>query len=324
MYARVAFLLVWLGSAALGQAGADGFFDEKSHDFGPSPRGPQLIHHFRFTNNGKEPLVIARIRATCTCLTATAPSEKIKPGESAAVTVQMDTRRFAGPKSETIYVAFSAPQAEEVALKVRGEVREEFSMTPDKFSFGKVGKGSTSSATIRATLAGDPNWEIAEAKAESTHVKVAAKKVMTKGTMVTYEITATLDDSLPPGRWESEVWLKTSNAALNKVRIPVLVEVVAAVCASPSSVDFGDVKIGASAEQNVILRGEKPFRIKTVKGADSGIEVAGAGAEAKAVHILRFTFKPQKAGDVKQAIEIFGEEGGSSVTVPVTGKGIGE
>lgn len=323
MSPRIALFFVGL-APALAPAGAESYFEEKEHDFGPTPRGPLLVHHFRFTNGGSEPVAIARLRASCTCITATGPAQKIKPGESAAVTVQMDTRRFAGAKTETVYVTFGAPLAEEVALKLQAQSREEFALSPDKFNFGKVGRGTGAKAVVRATLAGDPDWSISEATADSGHVKVEAKKVGTKGTQVTYEITAALDAALAPGRWETDVWLKTSNAALAKVRLPLVVEVTAAVGATPASVSFGDVKVGGSAEQNVLVRGEKPFRIKAVKGAGAGVEVAGVGAEAKAVHVLKFAFKPTKAGAVSQSVEIVGEESGAGVTVPVTGKGVGE
>lgn len=323
MFPRIAVLLISLATAAAAQAGAEAYFEEKAFDFGPTPRGPQLVHHFRFTNKGDAPVSITRIRSSCNCITATAPAEKVKPGESAAVTIRMDTRRFAGAKTETVYVVFAGPPVEEVPLKVQAQAREEFTLSPDKFAFGKVGKGTAATATVRATLAGDPAWEVSEAKADSEHVKVAVKKGTTKGAYVTYEITATLAGGLPAGRFETDVWLKTSNADVGKVRIPVAVEVGAAVSASPSAVAFGEVKVGQAAERNVLVRGEKPFRIKSIKGADAGVEVSGAGDEAKAVHVLKVAFKPQKPGDVSRSVEIVGEDG-SAVAVTVTGTGVGE
>lgn len=73
----------------------------------------------------------------------------------------------------------------------------------------------------------------------------------------------------------------------------------------------------------MLVRGEKPFRIKSIKGAEAGVEVSGAGGEAKAVHVLKVAFKPQKPGDVSRSVEIVGEDG-SAVAVMVTGTGVGE
>lgn len=325
MFSRMIALVVILAGASIGRGAAESYFAEKAHDFGPTPRGPLLLHQFQFTNKGKEPLLIVRVRATCNCLVATAPAQRIKPGETASVNVQMDTRRFAGPKTETIYVTFKEPQAEEVALKIQANAREEFSMTADKFAFGQVRIGSNVSKSVQATLAGDPKWDISEVKSESEYVKASAKLIRRAGNEVTFEISANLRADLPPGIWQTEIWLKTSNSDVAKVRIPVSVEITSPFNASVSEVDFGEVKIGETAAKNVTFRGEKPFRIKEVKGADAVVEVGGVGKEARMVHVLKITFKPTAAGDIKQTIELLADEDKAPVVpIMVTGKGIKE
>jgi hypothetical protein len=314
-----------LGIASIGQGAAESYFAEKAHDFGPTPRGPMLVHQFQFTNKGTVPLLIAKVRATCNCLTATATAQRIKPGETASIAVQMDTRRFSGPKTETIYVSFKEPQVEEVALKIQANAREEFTMSADKIAFGQVRIGSNASKSVLATLAGDPKWDISEVKSDSEYVKASAKLIKRAGNEVTFEIDANLRAELPPGKWLTEIWLKTTNTDVATVRIPVSVEITSPFSASVSEVDFGDVKIGESVAKNVTFRGEKPFRIKEVKGADAVVEVSGVGKEAKTVHVLKITFKPARAGELSRTIELIADEDKApAVPVAVTGKGVKE
>ena len=227
MFPRLGALLILFATASAGRGNAESYFAEKSHDFGPTPRGPKLLHLFKFTNNTKDPVAVSRVRASCTCLTATVPSQKIKPGESGFVTVYMDTRRFSGPKTETIYVQFSEPRVEEVALKIQANAREELTMSPDQIAFGTIRPGSTASASVQITLAGDPKWVISEVKPESDIVKVSAKLLTQKANEVTYEISATLRSDLAAGKWQSEILLKTSNKDVSSIRIPVSVEIMA-------------------------------------------------------------------------------------------------
>ena len=59
---------------------ADFKFDTEVHDFGSIKEGVQAEHTFKFTNTGKEPLVITNVQASCGCTTPTWSKEPIKPG----------------------------------------------------------------------------------------------------------------------------------------------------------------------------------------------------------------------------------------------------
>src|SRR3954447_15220536 len=77
---------------------AEGLFAEKSHDFGPVPRGGKFRHDFVLTNRLAEPLTILNIRASCGCTTGRASASQLMPGQSAAVEAEIDTRNFVGAK----------------------------------------------------------------------------------------------------------------------------------------------------------------------------------------------------------------------------------
>jgi hypothetical protein len=210
-------------------------------------------------------------------------------------------------------------------MVVQANGRDDFSMYPESMAFGQVTKGGTPKSTIQVTLVGEPNWTITELKPESNYVKPVAKLIKRNGAEVTYEITASLRSDLPVGKWYTDIWLQTNSPNLAKVRIPLTVDVNAPVSATPSVIQLGDVKVGGSAEQNVLVKGEKPFRIKAVKGGESLLKVSGIDREAKAVHVLRFTFKPEKSGEINRAVSIVTDDSEEpAVTIPVHGKGVNE
>src|SRR5436190_21631017 len=99
----VACLLTTAGSTPAA-SWADQLFQEVSKDFGSVPRGPTLNHAFILKNNSSETVRISGLRVSCGCVTATAPKNILQPGEDGVVQAQMDTTRFQGVKSVTIYV----------------------------------------------------------------------------------------------------------------------------------------------------------------------------------------------------------------------------
>jgi hypothetical protein len=316
-------ILTLLGWALAVQAAAESYFDERVKDFGTVPRGPTLVHYFRITNNTNDTVGISGVRVSCGCVTASIPVRQIKPGESTSVTAQMDTRRFLGPKAVTVYVTFSYPRFEEVSLRVQATSRDDFSMTPDAIAFGQIPHGKEAKKSVQVSLLSDPNWQVTEPTAESNYVKPAVNLVRKNGAEVTYEVTAMLRPDLPAGKWFTDVWVKTSNPAMPKLRIPLTVDVLperelaqAAFTVTPNILQFGEVKVGAEAEQKLIVKGEKPFRIVDVKGADHVVAVSAKDEESKPIHVITFTIKPQKAGDVNRQLKLV-TDSETEVSVPV-------
>ena len=97
-------LLAALGAQAgePGENWAQQLFTERSHDFGPVPRGGVVRHNFVLVNRSQQPLTILDVRASCGCTTGRASATQIAPGASAVVEAQMDTRNFVGIKATTL------------------------------------------------------------------------------------------------------------------------------------------------------------------------------------------------------------------------------
>jgi len=318
-------LLVVIGTAGGAFAGAQDYFSETTKDFGTTPRGPVLVHYFPVRNTGTSTVSLGQPRVSCGCVSASIVGKTtLAPGESTTVLAQMDTRRIpqAGVlKSVIVYVSFLSPYAEEVQLRVQAIARDDLVLSPDTIAMGTVRKGQGGKSSTRVTFHSDPNWKLTEATSTGAYVKAEFKEVSRKGNEVSYDVTASLDPDCPVGNWIADIWVKTSAVGVEKLRIPVTVNVVSPIVVNPEAVKFGDVKVGEKAEQKVILQGSQPFKVTAVKGAEGDLEVVQVAEGSRPVHILKLTYMPTKVGDLAVSLEITTDHGEQSkVVVPVSGK----
>jgi hypothetical protein len=68
-------------------------FEKLTHDYGTIHAGGDGNCEFKFTNTGKQPLIITTVRASCGCTVPSYPRDPIMPGQSSAIKVRYDTNR---------------------------------------------------------------------------------------------------------------------------------------------------------------------------------------------------------------------------------------
>jgi len=295
---------LWLTAPVQAASWTDGLFAELSKDFGTVPRGPLLTHPFHVRNNGSAPIHIADVRVSCGCVTAAALENTIAPGQETIILAQMNTTRFAGMKTVTIFVRFDQPHSEEVRLWVQANSRDDVTVTPDAVNFGQVKRNSTPAASVTVSFLGSNSWRIQGTQCESNYIQATIKEEKRTASEVSYTLTARLRADAPVGKWYTDIWLQTNNPATPRVRVPVNVEIESALSVSPAVVDLGQVKVGSTVERKVIVRGVTPFQITTVKGADQNLVVRETTSGSRPVHVLSVTLKPGASGDLRRQLKI--------------------
>lgn len=320
-------ILLFIGVLVVGTAHggeAERFFSERSKDFGTVPFGPVLVHHFRVTNSSTQSVYITGARVSCGCVVASVGSNTLAPGASTYVTANMDTKRFVGPKEVIVYVSFSRP-SEEVTLSVRANRNDNFSKSGDMLSLGYVRKGAEATGSLQITMRNDPYFELKEASSGTDFVKADYKLLRRDRTEVVYEVSASLRSGLDIGSWTTDVVFTSSNSSVSTIRIPVTLDVVASITATPASVQFPAVKVGDTKEMSIVVKGDKPFKIIDVKGGDGLITAVADGSEAKQAHVVRLMFQPNVAGNLSKSITVVTDSGAEAqVIIPVRGKGKSE
>lgn len=124
------FALASFATASLAQApaaapvnpnAADFKFEREVHDFGNIKEGVQAEYTFKFTNTGKEPLVITNVQASCGCTTPKWTKEPVKPGETGQVTAIYNSKGRPGNFNKAITITSNAKTAQKV-LFIKGNV----------------------------------------------------------------------------------------------------------------------------------------------------------------------------------------------------------
>lgn len=93
---------------------------EAEFNFGKIPQGKPVTHIFEVTNNGKDSLHIADVKASCGCTTPEWDREKVQaPGEKTNITVGYNAASE-GPFTKQITITFNGTQTKQITIK--GEV----------------------------------------------------------------------------------------------------------------------------------------------------------------------------------------------------------
>ncbi len=98
-------------------------FETELHDFGTIEYAGDGKYGFKFTNTGKEPLIISDSRGSCGCTVPSWPKEPILKGQSNYINVSYDTKR-PGPFTKTVTINSNAKTASKV-ITIKGMVKSQ-------------------------------------------------------------------------------------------------------------------------------------------------------------------------------------------------------
>ncbi len=96
-------------------------FESEVVDYGTIEHNANGDREFKFTNVGKEPLIISNAQGSCGCTTPQWPKEPIMPGAAAVIKVHYATDRV-GAFEKTVTLTSNAETPTKV-LKIKGVVK---------------------------------------------------------------------------------------------------------------------------------------------------------------------------------------------------------
>lgn len=95
-------------------------FNKTTHDYGEIMAKGDGNCEFKFTNEGKEPLILSNVRSSCGCTIPVWPRHPILPGQSEVIKVKYDTKRV-GVINKSIQV-YSNAKTSPVTLRIKGKI----------------------------------------------------------------------------------------------------------------------------------------------------------------------------------------------------------
>ena len=98
-------------------------WESATHDFGKIKQGVPQTHEFRFTNSGKQPLVITNVQASCGCTTPAWSKDPIPPGAEGFIKATFNAASMGGfTKTVTVMANVESGFKQ---LTIKGEVVQE-------------------------------------------------------------------------------------------------------------------------------------------------------------------------------------------------------
>jgi len=79
-------------------------FEKTEHDFGIINHPDKVNYNFKFTNTGKNDLIISRAVGSCGCTVPDYPKEPIKPGESGKINVSFNSAGKSGAQYKSVTI----------------------------------------------------------------------------------------------------------------------------------------------------------------------------------------------------------------------------
>lgn len=95
-------------------------FEEEVIDYGTITQNDNGVRTFKFTNRGRAPIVISKVKTTCGCTVPTYPKQAILPGETGSIDIKYATNRV-GTFSKSITVISNADEGQK-KLRIKGNV----------------------------------------------------------------------------------------------------------------------------------------------------------------------------------------------------------
>jgi len=96
-------------------------FEKTVHDYGTIVAGGDGVCYFKFTNTGKEPLILSQPKSSCGCTVPTWPKEPVLPGAASEIQVTYNTKKV-GTINKTVTVRSNA-KTNTVVLRITGKVK---------------------------------------------------------------------------------------------------------------------------------------------------------------------------------------------------------
>ena len=100
-------------------------FAETEFNFGKIKSGEKVSHEYKFTNTGKEPLVISNAKGSCGCTVPKWPKEPIAPGATSSILVEFNSKGKSGSQTKQVTITANTDPPQSI-IYIKGDV------TPDQ------------------------------------------------------------------------------------------------------------------------------------------------------------------------------------------------
>ena len=314
------FCVVLAGENVADNSWGSAMFNTKRHDFGRVALGANAEFPFELTNIYDREVKLTSVRSSCGCSTATLSSPLLKPGETGAVVVHLNTSgQHLRDKSAVLTVQLetvigNARRMDAVQLFVTGYIRPDVVLTPGNVEFGAVSEGTSAVRTVLMEYTGHSDWALLRVERSQPYIYAKAEEIRREHGNVTYQITATLRENAPAGYVKDILRFTTNelqpgNREPVEILLPIQGVVTAPIYAKPSPMLIGVLVPGETVRKSIVVRSETPFRITNITATNKRLRFTFSDQEST-VQLVSAIFSagptsPEQPQDATEVIRIF-------------------
>ncbi len=248
------------GSADITQASGPRLtVSEPSHDFGTVRQGRTQRHLFTLANAGTERLEITDIQSSCGCTTVGDWPKTLKPGESAALPVELDTAQFLGPVAKAITIVSNDP-AQETVLELKANIWTPITVSNPTLII-PPGSDPTTAATRTATVRNETETplKLGAPESDSPRFKAGLREIE-PGRL--FEVIVTTVPPLTEGTHSGTLTVTTSNKEMPVISIRAIATVLPAVQVAPAEFLLPSTKLDLPEKRFAVVLSNRAFGLE--------------------------------------------------------------
>jgi len=249
---------------------ADLICPDSPSDAGTLRTGVALRCRLALRNSGRQPIELLHVKPGCGCLHAQFESRYLLPGQQTTLTVEVSTAtQPAGPRSwEAIVHYQQAGEVRQLAVRVMARLVEEVCIRPAALVLHTSG---AMSQTVTLREQRDTPLTITAAVLSNPHLRARVEPPVQQGTGWERRIVVEVLPTLPPGRHEDVLHLRSNEEHLNGLKLPLTVvkQAAAGLEAVPGTLQLRAVP-GQSVPARIVLlsaREGRPVQIQKVEAS---------------------------------------------------------
>ncbi len=283
--------------------------ENRDHDFGQVAKLAKTEHVFEFVNPLDTDLYFDHVRASCLCTRPKILTPVVKPGETARILAEFDTRGFSGQRGATVSVSIRKTQpyheSAELTLTVKGMIRTDVVMEPGEANFGSLKAGSGGKQTVMIKYAGNPEWAIQEFRTSSDLIKVELTEQVRDPNRrrVDYLITVEVPADMPKGDVTEHVTLLTNDPKTPELVLAVQGRIKVGIEAS--DIRLGTLDQGTAIQKDLLVRGDTTFAITGIQSSTPKVQFNAVDKVYRTFHKLTYRVDTTEPVELDGTVDIF-------------------
>jgi len=270
---------------------------EPTFDFGTRPPTKPVDHEFVLRNEGKDTLLITKVKPTCGCTVANWRTKILEPGEETKLKCTLKLKGYRGPQNKGISVHSNDPRNPITMLRLKGYVAVDVEMKPAFLNFSqihhtaKISRYAILTAVGRAVSITDVTCplDIFHVDVEDIGGRPARLVVTTK-------------PPLPSGVHRTRITVHTDDKEYPELNVPVVLNVLGEVIALPKILFLPAPPAQGKVNRSILLRPGVASRFKILR-----VEVPREDIKVT-VHSLRAGMQRIELQDIPVTKELQGKE----------------